>query len=60
MEISLLCGAKVMVILVDKNDKNLTYCSEDNPENFAAKYLTKKMIQENIISNDHVIFIIKN
>ncbi len=55
MEISLLCGVKVILTIVDKNEKNILYVSDDiNPEAFAHKFVTKNIINKTFVCNKNV------
>jgi hypothetical protein len=55
MEISLLCGVRVMLCIVDKNDKNVLFMSEDSdPEGFVEKFVTKNIKKETYVSNKNV------
>jgi hypothetical protein len=40
MELSLLCDVKVMLCIVDKNEKVLIFSSETDVRNFAQRYMT--------------------
>jgi len=52
MELSLLCDVKVLMCIVDKNEKTTLYSSEDNIKNFISSYLLKQTIAKNIILNN--------
>ena len=55
MEISLLCGVKVILSIVDKNEKNILYISDDsNPKPFANKFVTENIINKTYVCNKNV------
>ena len=53
MELSLLCGAKVLLIIYDDYEKkSIFYSSEDNIKSFIFDYIEKQIPFENYINND--------
>ena len=61
MEISLLCGVKVMLAIVDSNEKNILYISDDTkPEEFTEKFVSKNIENKTFISNKNVIIILSS
>jgi hypothetical protein len=50
-----------MLALVDLNDKNILYISDDTKlEEFTRKYVTKNIENKTFISNESVIFILSS
>ena len=59
MELSLLCGVKVMLCVVDKNGRDVLYVSENgNPESLVKKNVIKNIKNKTYVSNQNVIFIL--
>ncbi len=57
MEISLLCGVKVCLSIVDKTQKNILYMSDDlNPKAFAEKFVIQNIVNKTYVCNKNVIF----
>jgi hypothetical protein len=56
MEISLLCGVKVMLGLVDKNEKIVLYSSEDLGK-FLEKYVNPAIESKNYLKNENVKYL---
>ena len=54
MELSLLCEVKVMMLIVDKNEKTTLYSSENNLKNFISNYLLKQNVTKDVILNNDV------
>ena len=54
MELSLLCEAKVLLIIYDDFEKkSIFYSSEDDYKSFANEYFEKNVIAENYLNNDY-------
>ncbi len=51
MELSLLCEVKVLMLIVDKNEKITLYSSETNIKNFINSYLMKHSLTRDVIFN---------
>jgi hypothetical protein len=55
MEISLLCGAQVLLCVVDKKDKSILYMSDNSkPEDFIEKYVESNIRNKTYLANDDV------
>ena len=52
MELSLLCEIKILMLIVDKNEKTTLYSSEPNMKNLISSYLFKN--NRNLITNKDV------
>ena len=61
MEISLLCNVKIVMCIVDKNQRNLLYISDEkNLDNFIQKTVKENFQDGKFITNKNVkIFLIK-
>jgi hypothetical protein len=56
MEISLLCGVRVMLCIVDKNDKSVLLMSEDSdPRDFVDRFVNKNIKNRTYVNNENVI-----
>ena len=55
MELSLLCDVKVLMCIVDKNDKTTIYSSDPNLKKFVASYLLKHSLARDILFNNDVL-----
>lgn len=51
MELSLLCEVKVLMCIVDKNDKTTIYSSELNLKNFVSSYILKQSLAKDVLFN---------
>ena len=56
MEIALLCEVKVMLCIVDKNEKTVIYSSEDL-KTMLARYVHKNIFTDNCLKSDNVSFL---
>jgi hypothetical protein len=55
MELSLLCGVKVMLCIVDKTGRDVLYVSENsNPESLVKKNVIKNIKNNTYVSNQNV------
>jgi hypothetical protein len=55
MEIALLCGAKVMLCVVDKRGKSIVYTSDDTkPQDFIGEYITPHLDSGVYLTNKDV------
>jgi hypothetical protein len=48
MELALLCEVKVLMCIVDKNEKTTIYSSENNLSNFLSYYILNNQINKEI------------
>ena len=56
MELSLLCGVKVMLCVVDKSGRDVLYVSENsNPESLVKKNVVKNIKNKTYVSNQNVM-----
>jgi hypothetical protein len=54
MELSLLCGIKVLLTVVDKNNKIMIFSSDKNIKSFVDQNLKRPERAKELFSNDDV------
>jgi len=54
MELSLLCNVKILLSIVDKNDKSMIYCTEKNIIKFVESFVIPHENAREIFSHDNV------
>jgi hypothetical protein len=57
MELSLLCEVKVLLCVVDKNEKLVVYCSDGMTSDIMQNSLCNDHIQKEYLTNDDVNFL---
>jgi hypothetical protein len=55
MELSLLCEVKVMLCVMDKNDKMIVYASDEETALTMQSYMMNESVQKEFLMNPDVI-----
>ena len=58
MELSLLCNVKILLCIVDKNEKAMIYCSEKNIDKFVESFVIPHANAREMFSHDNVYYVI--
>ena len=54
MELSLLCEVKVMLCVMDKNDRMIVYASDEDTANTMQSFILNDSVQKEFLSNSDV------
>ena len=55
MELSLLCGIKILLTVVDRNNKVMIFSSDQDIQSFVEQYLMKPESAKELFSNEDVL-----
>ena len=56
MELSLLCDVKIFLNIIDKNNRMMIFCSEENISEYKKKFLDEYLSAKEVYSLDKVKF----
>jgi hypothetical protein len=54
MELSLLCEVKVMLCVMDKNERMIVYASDEDTANTMQSFILNDAVQKEFLSNSEV------